>query len=205
MFRVYNVWQMTQPVLPSRIRYLRLAVWLLFLVTFFYFYFSRSNFMSAELRSAMSLSVATGYVAYFLIGCVRGFTFVPSTSLVLLAIPIFPPMPLFALTLAGILISSTSIYYFSDSLHLGAVFERKHKARVEKLKKILQENSTLIVFTWSLFPLVPTDLICYVCGVLRIDFRKFLLGVFLGEGAICGFYIFLGSYLVPILRATNTP
>jgi uncharacterized membrane protein YdjX (TVP38/TMEM64 family) len=187
------------------VRYFRLAGWLLFLVTFFYVYFFRSNFLTSELRSALSASVVIGYVAYLLIGCVRGFTLIPSTSLVLLAIPIFPPLPLFALTLAGILISSMSIYYFSESLHLNDVFEGKHGARVKKLKEVLQGNSMIIIFTWSLFPLVPTDLICYVCGVLRIDFRKFIIAVFLGEGAICGFYIFLGSYALQLLHATNTP
>jgi uncharacterized membrane protein YdjX (TVP38/TMEM64 family) len=196
---------MPKPLNPSRIRYLRLAGWLLFLATFFYVYFFRSNFLSAELHSVLSASLVTGYVAYFLIGCVRGFTLIPSTSLVLLAIPIFPPVPLFALTLGGILISSTSIYYFSESLHLEDVFNDKHRGRVGKLKEVMQKNSMLIVFTWSLFPLVPTDLICYVCGVLRIDFRKFIMGVLLGEGAICGFYIFLGSYIMQLLRATNTP
>ena len=146
-----------------------------------------------------------GYAVYFLFGCIRGFTLIPSTNLVLLAIPIFPPLPLFALTLAGIAISSTSIYYFSESLHLREAFERKHKARMDRLKSILQRNSMAIIVTWSFFPLVPTDLICYVCGILKIDFRKFILGVLLGEGAICGFYIFLGSYAMQLLRATNTP
>jgi uncharacterized membrane protein YdjX (TVP38/TMEM64 family) len=98
-----------------------------------------------------------------------------------------------------------SIYYFSESLHLNDAFEGKDVVRVKKLKKILQGNSLIIIFTWSLFPLVPTDLICYVCGVLRIDFRKFIIGVFLGEGAICGFYIFLGSYVMQLLHATNIP
>jgi len=189
--------------LPSPVRYLRLGGWLLFLMTFLYFF--RSNVLTSELRSAMSASIITGYVAYLLIGCVRGFTLIPSTSLVLLAIPIIPPLPLFALTLAGILISSMSIYYFSESLHLNDAFEGKHGVRVKKLKQILQGNSMIIIFTWSLFPLVPTDLICYVCGVLRIDFRKFIIGVFLGEGAICGFYIFLGSYVMQLLHATNIP
>jgi uncharacterized membrane protein YdjX (TVP38/TMEM64 family) len=196
---------MPQTLRPSRVRYFRLAGWLLFLVTFFYVYFFRSNFLTSELRSALSASVVIGYVAYLLIGCVRGFTLIPSTSLVLLAMPIFPPLPLFALTLAGILISSMSIYYFSESLHLNDDFEGKYEARVKKLKQILQGNSMIIIFTWSLFPLVPTDLICYVCGVLRIDFRKFIIGVFLGEGAICGFYIFLGSYVMQLLHATNIP
>ena len=191
--------------LPPPVRYFRLGGWLLFLVTFLYIYFFRSNVLTSELRGAMSASMISGYVAYLLIGCVRGFTLIPSTSLVLLAIPIFPPLPLFGLTLAGILMSSMSIYYFSESLHLNDAFEGKHGARVQKLKKILQGNSTIIIFTWSLFPLVPTDLICYVCGVLRIDFRKFIIGVFLGEGAICGFYIFLGSYVMRLLHATTTP
>jgi len=190
---------------PSPIRYLRLGGWLLFLVTFLYLYFFQSNLLTSELRGVMSASIVTGYVAYLMIGCIRGFTLIPSTSLVLLAIPIFPPLPLFALTLAGIVISSMSIYYFSESLHLNDAFEGKHGERVQKLKKILQGNSTIIIFTWSLFPLVPTDLICYLCGILRIDFRKFIIGVLLGEGAICGFYIFLGSYVMRLLHATNTP
>ena len=195
---------MPQQPKSYRLRYLRLAGWLLFLAAFFYVYFYRSNILSSELQSVLSGSLVTGYVAYFLIGCIRGFTLIPSTSLVLLAIPIFPPIPLFALTLAGIAISSTCIYYFSESLHLEALFHQKHRARVDKLKHVMQRNSMIIVFTWSLFPLVPTDLICYVCGVLRIDFRKFIIGVLLGEGAICGFYIFLGSYVMHLLRATST-
>ena len=196
------MFKMPQPPRSSRLRNLRLAAWLLFLVTFFYVYFFRSTFLASELRNAMSVSVVIGYAAYLLIGCVRGFTLIPSTSLILLAIPIFPPLPLFALTLAGILISSMSIYYFSESLHLNDVFEKNHASRVNKLKNILQSNSMIIIFTWSLFPLVPTDLICYVCGVLQIDFRKFIVAVLLGEGAICGFYIFLGSYVMKLLHAT---
>src|SRR4029079_8649749 len=93
---------------PSPIRYLRLGGWLLFLVTFLYLYFFQSNLLTSELRGVMSASIVTGYVAYLMIGCIRGFTLIPSTSLVLLAIPIFPPLPLFALTLAGIVISSMS-------------------------------------------------------------------------------------------------
>jgi len=48
---------------------------------------------------------------------------------------------------------------------------------------------------------VPTDLICYVCGSLRVDIRKLLLGVLVGEGAICAIYIGLGRQLLALLRA----
>jgi hypothetical protein len=33
-----------------------------------------------------------------------------------------------------------------------------------------------------------------VCGVLKVDFRKCVLGVGIGEGIICAIYIFLGDY-----------
>ena len=29
---------------------------------------------------------------------------------------------------------------------------------------------------WSAFPFVPTDLICYVAGTLRMNFTRFALG-----------------------------
>ena len=45
-------------------------------------------------------------------------------------------------------------------------------------------------------PLVPTDVICYVCGILRVRFWKFLIGVTLGEGAICALYIYGGDQLL---------
>jgi hypothetical protein len=42
--------------------------------------------------------------------------------------------------------------------------------------------------------------VVYVCGVLRIDFRRCLLGVAIGEGAICAIYIFAGDYALRLLH-----
>jgi uncharacterized membrane protein YdjX (TVP38/TMEM64 family) len=53
-----------------------------------------------------------------------------------------------------------------------------------------------IIIAWSFFPLAPTDLICYVCGVPRVRFWKFLLGVTIGEGAICAIYIYGGDQIL---------
>ena len=44
--------------------------------------------------------------------------------------------------------------------------------------------------------LLPTDLICYVCGSLRINYKKFLIGVLIGEGTVYAIYIFLGGSFV---------
>ena len=125
----------------------------------------------------------------------RGFTLIPAANLVLVAIPIFPPLPLLLLTLVGILVSSASIYAFAGSLHLAEYFETKHAAAVARVRAALARNPTTIVMVWSFFPLAPTDLICYVCGAMQISFRRFLLGVLVGEGAICALYIFAGRGL----------
>ncbi len=160
-----------------------------------YLYFFRRAFLQAQLANAFATSLLLGCVAYLLLGSIRGFTFVPSTYLVLLGLMFFPPWPLFLLTLLGILISSASIYFFAEALHLEDVFERKHGKYILKLRALLQKNEMPIIIGWAFFPLAPTDLICYVCGVLRVSLRKMLVGVAIGEGAVCALYIFAGGYL----------
>jgi polyvinyl alcohol dehydrogenase (cytochrome) len=138
------------------------------------------------------------YAIYIVLGALRGFALIPVTNLVVLAIPIFPPLPLFVLTLVGILISSASIYAFAGSLRLGEYFERKHAEKSARVRAALGRNPTAIVTAWSFLPVVPTDLICYVCGVMKISFTRFMAGVLIGEGAICALYIFAGHELLDL-------
>ena len=137
---------------------------------------------------------------YLLLGSIRGFTLLPSATLVFAAIPLFPPVPLFLLTLLGILVSSASVYYFSESLHLDEYFAERSQQRVERVTRRFRANELPIIIGWSFFPLAPTDLICYVCGVLKVSFSKFILGILIGEGAICGIYIFLGDKALRFLH-----
>lgn len=138
--------------------------------------------------------------AYVLLGSVRAFTLIPSTYLVIAALPFFPPVLLLALSLIGVLISSAIIYLFSASLRLEEVFERgRHRVQVVRLRALLQKHELPIIVGWSFFPLVPTDLICYVAGALEINFPKFLLGILLGEGAICAVYVFAGQSALRLL------
>lgn len=174
-----------------------LTLWLAVVVAALYvFLFHRSFVQQQLLGGAMSVSVVAGGAVYLLLGAIRGFTLIPSTTLVLAAVAFFPPVPLFVLTLAGILISTSCIYWFAESLGLGDVLERRHPATVARLTRVLQRHELPIIIGWSFFPLAPTDLICYVCGVLRVNFLTCLVGVAIGEGTICGIYIFAGDQLL---------
>lgn len=144
----------------------------------------------------MSWGAAAGYGLYLALGAVRGFTLIPSTTLVLAALPFFSPTPLLVATVVGIMLSSSSIYFFSSSLRLDERLARKHPEKVARLTDLINRYELPIIIGWSFFPLAPTDLICYVCGVLRVRFWKFLLGVTIGEGAICAIYIYGGDQLL---------
>ncbi len=133
------------------------------------------QFLESQLTQAGSWGPAALYGAYIVLGAVRGFTLVPSTTLVLAAVPFMRPGPLLVCTLIGIMISSTSIYYFSAALRIDERLARKHPEKIARITDLVNQYELPIIIGWSFFPLAPTDLICYVCGALRVRFWEFLL------------------------------
>jgi len=140
------------------------------------------------------------YSIYLALGCLRGFTLIPATYLVLAGMFVLPPVPLYVLTVAGIIVSSTAVYYFAGAMRFDRFFEDRYGPQVARLRALMVRRELPIVIAWSFFPIAPTDLVCYVCGALKVDLKKCLLGITLGEGAICAIYIFLGGQAVSWLR-----
>jgi uncharacterized membrane protein YdjX (TVP38/TMEM64 family) len=182
----------------SRLRRVLGIVWFAVVTATIYLVLFRRGFVTVRLEAAAAQSIVAGGALYLLLGCFRGFTLIPATSLVLVGIVFFPPWPLLALTLAGILVSSASIYYFSEALHIEELLQTKHAHRLDRLRGLLDRHGFPIIVAWAFFPLAPTDLICYLSGVLRIRVLTCLLGVLIGEGAICAIYIFLGHGLLQL-------
>lgn len=180
----------------ERRRRILTAVWLVgaaFAIGVFVF---RRDALETLLDDAAGTSLVVGGAVYLLLGCLRSFTLIPATSLVLLGTVFLPPSILFPLTLAGILASSAAVYYFAEALHLDEVLTRRHGEQLERVRTLLERHGFPIVVGWAFFPLVPTDLICYLAGVIRMPIAAVLVGVGLGEGAICGIYIFAGDSLL---------
>jgi uncharacterized membrane protein YdjX (TVP38/TMEM64 family) len=92
------------------------------------------------------------------------------------------------------------VYYFAEAMQLDRFFERRYSSQVGRLRALMTRRELPIVIAWSFFPIAPTDLVCYVCGALRVDVKKCLLGVAVGEGTICAIYIFLGAQALAWLR-----
>ena len=183
-------------VTHSDVRRVLTIVWLAGAAGALYVYFQRREALEDLLNGATGASSLAGATVYLVLGCLRGFTLIPATSLVLLGIVFFEPWPLFLLTLAGILASSTSVFYFAAAMHLDEVLRRKHGQSFDRLRGLLERRGLPIIIGWAFFPLAPTDLICYLAGVARMRLTTVLLGVAIGEGSICAIYIFLGDSLL---------
>ena len=165
-----------------------------------YVYFFHRDALQRLLLELSASPPSWVYAVYLALGCVRGFTLVPATYLVVAGMLVLPPLPLYALTVAGIVVSSAAVYYFAEAMQFDRFFERRYGPQVARLRALMARRELPIVIAWSFFPIAPTDLVCYVCGALKVDLKKCLLGVTIGEGAICAIYIFLGGQALAWLR-----
>ncbi len=182
--------------MTKRVRYVFLAMWLSVVAGALYLYFFERQFIEIQLEDAMSVGGLIAAAIYLVLGSVRAFTLIPATLMIVVGLPFFKPWPLFFMTLVGILITSALFYWFSEALQFNEEFERKHPRQIAKMRAALERHQLPIIIFWSFFPLLPTDLICYVCGALKVNFTKTMIGVGLGEGTICFLYIFFGDYVL---------
>lgn len=93
----------------------------------------------------------------------------------------------------GILIGSSFIYgagrFFTDD----NFFSAKHQEKLPIIKDKINQHGFWIVLGWSFFPLVPTDLVCYVAGSTHMKFIKFITALFIGEFILVSIYLYTGK------------
>ena len=181
------------------IRYLCLGAWLSVIVGGISFFFlSPSSFTAENIAALLTKFHGPVWILYLLLSALRGFTLLPSTPLVLAGTMLYPQQPFLVLmiSLFGIVISSSMIYWFSDLLGFDEYFESKKPHHVEKIRTKLEHPLGLgFVSLWAFFPPVPTDAVCYVAGSIRMHFAKFIAAVFIGELILCSVYVFAGGQI----------
>jgi uncharacterized membrane protein YdjX (TVP38/TMEM64 family) len=139
------------------------------------------------------------WLVYFAMSALRGFTLLPSTPLVIAGTVLFPSQKIFVLivSIVGISLSSSMIYFFSEYLGFNEYFENHKPELTHRIKARLEHPlGFLFVALWAFFPLVPTDLVCYLAGTTKMNYWKFIAAVMAGEMVLCSFYIFWGGSLI---------
>ncbi|MBK9526825.1 MAG: TVP38/TMEM64 family protein [Acidobacteria bacterium] len=188
----------------SILRKIFLVLWIAIVVAGVGSYIYSPSTLTAENMAAFMLRFGgVIWLIYFLFSTFRGFTLLPSTPLVLAGTILFPEQPfsVLAVSMIGILLSSTMIYYFSEFLGFDDYFENHKPEMTRKIKQKLEHPlGFLFVAGWAFFPFVPTDLVCYLAGTTRMKFWKFIVAVGVGELILCTLYILFGGSLVKFVR-----
>lgn len=179
-----------------------IAIWLSVILTCIFSYLIYPQVFTAEKIAEFLLRFhGEIWIVYLAMSVLRGFTLLPSTPLVIAGTLLFPgqPFAVLAISIIGIIISSSMIYSFSDYLGFSYFFENHKPGLVHRIRARLERPAGFaFVAIWAFFPLVPTDLVCYVAGTTKMNFFKFISAVFVGELILCTAYVFLGSYISSI-------
>lgn len=161
-----------------------------------------TRFSEAAIARVISDWGAWAFAGFALISVVRGALLIPSTPVVLAGGALFPRAPLFVflVSMAGIVFSATLLYRFPGFAGYDARLVVKYPAQLERLRvHLVKPRAMWFVALWSFFPAVPTDLICYVAGLVRMPYQRMLLGLIIGEVPLVLAYVFLGTGLGALL------
>ena len=175
------------------------GLWIVVIVLLLIAYIRNPDLVTPDyIKSFISSYGSEMMLVYICLTLIRGFFLIPSTPFVIAGGIMFPDQLLLVLgiSMIGVMTSATALYFFSDSLGFSHYLESKYPNKIGKLKPMLQDyRATYFVLGWSFFPLVPTDLICYVAGLVKMPFKYLFIGVFVGELILDIFYVYFGSSL----------
>lgn len=171
-----------------QIKKIVLGTWISFIVAAIVLYLLfPKEFTARGIKEYIAQFNTVAIVVYALICLIRGLFLIPSTPFVLAGALLFPDKLwlVFIISIIGILGSGTFIYYAAQFLDFG---EKKAK-KIIKINEKIRKHGFWIVLVWAFFPIVPTDLICYVAGKARINFWKYITALFIGEALLIAFYL----------------
>ena len=193
--------------MPSKVifivRVVSIAAWVGVIAACFMGYLADpGSFTPENIAAFLRHYQAEIWLFYLGMSVIRGFTLLPSTPLVLAGTILFPdnPIAVLAVSILGIVISSSLIYYCSGFLGFRDYFEKRRSDLARKIRTRLEHPAGIFfVALWAFTPVVPTDAVCYVAGTIRMTFSKFILALVAGELILCSIYVFLGGSLWRLL------
>ncbi len=142
-------------------------------------------------------------LVYVLLSLSRAVLMMPCTPFVLAGGIAFPDMLLLVwlISLAGVVAGAFLVYSFPSFGNYDEYLESKYPDKIALLSRQIHGPwSFWIIAAWSFFPLVPTDLICYVSGVVKLRFSKLITALLVGEIPLVSAYVFLGAGIGEWLR-----
>lgn len=169
----------------ARIKQIIAFAWLGSIATMLVFFAFRPELLTAQGLGEFMRHTGQGlWLMYVVLSLVRGIFLIPSTPFVLAGAVLFPDAALWIVlvSMTGILLTATFLYYWADWIGLGAYLDQKYPKQTERISYLLNKPYAIfLVIGWAFFPLVPTDLVCYLARIVGMRYRLMMLGIILGE------------------------
>ncbi len=159
-------------------------------------------FLNPELLERENLAAfldrfgAEAFAVYVLICLTRAVLLIPSTPFILAGALAFPDWPLavLAASMAGILSGALLVHSFPGIGSYDERLQALYPRQISFIRERMQgRNAWWVVMGWSAFPLVPTDVICYVAGLAKMPAPRMGAAVLIGAFPITALYVFLGA------------
>lgn len=177
-------------------------VWLSLLVTILLIYlFNRDAFTIEGFTSFFKHNESAIWIGYVVLVMIRSLFFIPATAVLILGMALYQDAFWFLLivNMLGVLIGSALIYGAGKIFTAEDFFSEKHQQKLPIVKEKINQYGFWIVLGWSFFPLVPTDLVCYISGATNMKFLKFITAVFIGELILVTAYLYTGESLFKLI------
>lgn len=137
--------------------------------------------ISEALRNIVGLlQTPLGPLLFILIYTLRPLTFFSATVLTLLAGSLWGGLLGIIYTVIGSNLSSTFAYYLGRFLGKGLIDESKTEGTIARYTDRMRKNSFETVLIMR-FIFLPYDLVSYLSGLLKIDFKAFILATIIGS------------------------
>jgi uncharacterized membrane protein YdjX (TVP38/TMEM64 family) len=143
-----------------------------------------------------------GYIGLFLLMILQTIlVIIPSEAVIALSGALGLDMTRVIISITAGLIAGATIAFFI-SRHFGRRIALKllGKEWIDEIDEWIDANGMKAILIARIVPLIPFDLISYVSGLTKIDFKKYLLATCIGMIPRTIFLLYLGNTAGSILR-----
>jgi len=155
-------------------------------------------FTGESVAGSIARMGAWSFAGYVVVSLFRGVLLMPSTPVVFAGGILFPGFLWLVLlvSMVGIVFSATLLYRFPGYGGYDQWLEARHPERLANFRvHLTKPRAQWFVALWAFTPVVPTDLICYAAGLVRMPFQRMILGIVIGELPLVTAYLIMGSRL----------
>jgi uncharacterized membrane protein YdjX (TVP38/TMEM64 family) len=133
-----------------------------------------------------------GILIYLLMWLGKIVLFIPCISLIVIGGMYFGTIKGFFLSLAGLIISKSVIFFISKLL-IKSKIENLINQKNPTLNVLIKKYNCKILLLSIICPIAPTDLLCFLAASSGISFKKFIITVSAASMPIAYLYSILGT------------